>query len=145
MDIDKLYNGMIEIVKEHGSDKLMAIAIKASQDGSYSLTHGPGWYRTELTCQAISALTLKKKLSHIERTSLMMIYLKIGPDGEKRLWEILKLQKNYKFNICKSQIENYKKKGLMKGLTCKKLVEWRICGERFSTCDKYKGAVGDES
>jgi len=91
----------------------------------------------ELNCPAIMALSNRKDLNHRERTALMMLYLKLGKDGEDRLWEILKQQINFKENICNKQIEYYKKKGKMKGISCEKLREWNICHSEFSDCYKW--------
>ena len=81
----------------------------------------------ENKCEAIQNMLLRNNLNHKERTALLFIYMKLGSVGEQRLWEILKQQKNYNYNICKGQIENYKKRGKFKGISCEKLKEWGVC------------------
>jgi len=90
----------------------------------------------ELKCPAIMSLTTRKNLNHRERTALMMLYLKLGDDGEKRLYEILTQQDNYKESLCKYNIEYYKKHGKNLGISCEKLKEWGICDSEFSDCHK---------
>ena len=92
----------------------------------------------ELHCPAIIALSEKKELNHKERMALLFIYLGLGKNGEERLMEILKRQDNYDENICRTQIENYEKKGKMLGISCEKLKEWNICHSEFSDCDRYE-------
>jgi hypothetical protein len=102
----------------------------------------------ELKCPAIQSLTSKNNLNHQERIALLFIYTKLGEKGEQRLWEILKQQKNFKENICKQQIESYKKKGKRLGISCEKLIEWGICNDNFDDCKQYqkiKGVKDDKS
>lgn len=102
----------------------------------------------ELICPAVTSIIVKDDLNHHERTALMFLYLKLGKKGEERLWEILRKQKNFKESICKTQIENYKEKGKMMGISCEKMMEWGICNEEWSDCHKYnkiKEEKNDES
>lgn len=92
----------------------------------------------ELRCPAIASISTKEKLNHHERLALMFCFLKMGKEGENRLWEILKKQKNFNEQICKENIGGYKKKGLMRGISCEKLMDWGICNIDCSDCPKYK-------
>lgn len=92
----------------------------------------------ELNCPAIISLTAKTNLNHKERTALMMLYLALK--DEDRLMEIMRMQDNFNEKICHAQIINYKKSGFMKGISCEKLIEWHICNDNFSDCNKHKEA-----
>lgn len=92
----------------------------------------------ELACPAVANLSTKENLNHIERTTLLFIYMRFGKKGEERLLEILKQQRNYKESICRRNIEDYKKKKEHPMISCGKLVEWRICNESFNDCHKYQ-------
>ena len=75
----------------------------------------------------INTLTKKDILTHFERFTLLLFYLTYGEEGEKRLHQVLSKCKNYKFKKTQYYIDNLKKKGGSKGITCKKLQEWGIC------------------
>jgi hypothetical protein len=92
----------------------------------------------ELMCPAVMELASKEELNHKERIALMLCYLRLGNKGEERLWEILKKQKNFNEAVCRTNIESYKKKGKLLGISCEKLVEWGICHIGFEDCHKYK-------
>ena len=91
----------------------------------------------ELNCPAIMNLSTRKDLNHRERTAMMMLYLKLGKSGEERLLEILKQQNNFKEKITMQQINAYKIKNKMLGISCEKLKEWHICYSEYNDCSKW--------
>ena len=93
--------------------------------------------KLELNCPAIMNLSTRNDLNHKERTALLMIYLKMGKEGEERLWEILRQQTNFNERTSRDQIDYYKKKNKIYGISCEKLREWNICKEDFADCNKY--------
>jgi hypothetical protein len=105
---------------------------------------GNAVFNAELLCPALAYLSTKTNLNHKERTALMMIYLKIDK-GEERLLDILKSQDNFNENICKNQINSYKKKNNLMGISCEKLIEWGICNSEYSDCPKFEEAKNAKS
>lgn len=89
-----------------------------------------GIFKMENKCNALKKLIKKNKLNHQERTALLFLYIPFKEKGEKRLHQILSLLSNYKFHTTKIQIDSYKKKKQLYGLSCKKLQEWGICNEQ---------------
>ena len=92
----------------------------------------------EVSCPALQNLATKKDLNHRERTALLLTFIKLGKRGEEKLWEIMRQQTNFSEQTTKRQIESYKKKGKFYGISCEKMIEWGICGEKFSDCPKFK-------
>ena len=83
--------------------------------------------RMEAKCPAIGNLLSKTHLSHQERVALLLVYMRLGNDGEQRLIEIMSWQENFNLKITKTQIEGYKRKGKFLGVSCQKLRGWSIC------------------
>jgi hypothetical protein len=83
----------------------------------------------EESCKALRILIGKTILDHKERMALLFIYSKFGKTGEKRLHQILSKTSNYSFEKTQDQIDRYKSKGELRGISCEKLREWGICQE----------------
>ncbi len=92
----------------------------------------------EKKCLWLQNTIKKKDLSHEERSCLMFIYLKIGEEGEKRLREIMERQEDYSEKKTNYFIERYKKQGKFYGISCRKLIEKRLC--KYPECSFYKKA-----
>jgi len=90
----------------------------------------------EKNCLWLKDTIKKTNLNHEERSALMFLYMKLGKHGEARLKEILKRQKNYSETKTNYIINYYKKQKKFYGISCKKLIEKRLC--KFSKCSTYR-------
>ena len=89
----------------------------------------------ENACPMLQRLKKRVNLIHLERTSLLFIYMQLGNKGEVRLRQIMQQQDNYRENITNTQINQVKNKKRI-GISCEKLIEWCVCSDK--ECKYYK-------
>ena len=83
----------------------------------------------ESNCNVLSYLIGQKDLGHRQRMVLLFTYCKLGDIGVERLKQIMQFQTNYKKHITERAINDYVKKGMFYGISCKKIQEW--CGSEL--------------